>query len=108
MGAARAWRLVGAVIVSAVALGCAAPIAAGQAIRYHGVRIRVPAGWPVFDLAAHPDTCVRFNRHAVYLGSPGPNERCPAHAVGRTEAILASPVRAGAADGTSKPGLATL
>jgi len=37
---------------------------------------------------------VRFNRHAVYLGTPGPEERCPAHAVGRTDAILLSPLQA--------------
>jgi hypothetical protein len=36
---------------------------------------------------------VRFDRHALYLGTPSREERCPAHAVGRTEAILISPLR---------------
>ena len=58
---------------------------------YHGFRVAVPAGWPVFRLAARPHVCVRFNRHAVYLGSPGATERCPVAAIGRTEAILVSP-----------------
>jgi hypothetical protein len=40
---------------------------------------------------------VRFDRHALYLGVPGTEERCPAHAVGRTEAILVSPLGTSAA-----------
>ena len=61
-------------------------------VRYRGVSVRVPRSWPVFDLARDPQTCVRFNRHAVYVGTPGRQERCPAHAVGRTDAILISPL----------------
>lgn len=68
-----------------------------EVVRYHGYRLSVPASWPVYDLAAHPQVCVRFNRHAVYLGSPGAEQRCPAHAVGRTEAILLAPLAAHAA-----------
>jgi len=35
---------------------------------------------------------VRFDRHAVYLGRPGPNEDCPARGAGRnTEALLVQP-----------------
>jgi hypothetical protein len=40
---------------------------------------------------------VRFNRQALYVGVPSANQRCPAHAVGRTEAILVEPVGARAA-----------
>jgi hypothetical protein len=65
-----------------------------KVVRYHGARVVVPVSWPVFDLATHPSVCVRFDRHAVYLGSPGAEERCPAHAVGRTEAILVAPLTA--------------
>ncbi|HTX07939.1 MAG TPA: DUF1906 domain-containing protein [Solirubrobacteraceae bacterium] len=100
--------------LSAAATAVAAPGSAGasaragaqrtKVVRYHGYRLVVPASWPVFNLAADPTVCVRFNRHAVYLGTPGAHERCPAHAVGRTEAILVSPMaahgaRAGAGGG---------
>ena len=43
---------------------------------YHGVEFDVPAGWPVYDLAADPTTCVRFDRHAVYSVTRAPT--CPA------------------------------
>ncbi len=66
-----------------------------KVVRYHGAVVTVPRAWPVFDLRRAPATCVRFDRHAVYLGTPGPEERCPAHAVGRTEAILMSPLLSG-------------
>jgi hypothetical protein len=36
---------------------------------------------------------VRFNRHAVYLGDPPADQRCPAAAVGRTEAVLIEGLR---------------
>ena len=65
-----------------------------KVVRYHGYRLVVPASWPVYDLAADPAVCVRFNRHAVYLGQPSARQHCPAHAVGRTEAILVAPVAA--------------
>jgi hypothetical protein len=51
----------------------------------------------VIDLAHSPRTCVRFNRHAVYLGVPSASQNCPAHAVGRTGAILVEPLTAGVA-----------
>jgi Domain of unknown function (DUF1906) len=35
---------------------------------------------------------VRFDRHAVYLGTPSPAQNCPAHAVGRTGSVLVSSV----------------
>jgi Rv2525c-like, glycoside hydrolase-like domain len=82
--------------------------AATKVVRYHGYRLLVPASWPVYDLAADPSVCVRFNRHAVYLGQPSSSQRCPAHAVGRTEAILVAPLAAhsaGAGGGASGPAL---
>jgi hypothetical protein len=39
---------------------------------------------------------VRFDRHALYLGTPGADENCPARAVGRTEALLLEPRSASA------------
>ncbi len=65
-----------------------------RVVRYHRYRLVVPAAWPVFNLAADPTECVRFDRHAVYLGQPSSRQRCPAHAVGRTEAILVEPIAA--------------
>ena len=48
-------------------------------VRFGGYTVSVPAGWPVYSLAADPSRCVRFGRHAVYLGQPGLSQRCPAH-----------------------------
>ena len=62
-----------------------------KTVRYRGYAMRVPTSWPVYRLTRRPTVCVRFNRHAVYLGSPGARQSCPASAAGRTEAILASP-----------------
>ncbi|MGH2858599.1 MAG: hypothetical protein ACRDMJ_14080, partial [Solirubrobacteraceae bacterium] len=70
---------------------------ADRVVRYHGYRIAVPAGWPVLRLNADRTACVRFDHHAVYLGVPGADQRCPATAAGRTEAILVSPLGAGTA-----------
>jgi len=82
-----------ALLVPAGALA-AAPT---KIVRYHGYKLVVPAAWPVYDLATDPTVCVRFNRHAVYLGRPSSRQACPAHAVGRTEAILVAPLTAHAA-----------
>ncbi len=77
------------------ALASTAP--ALQAVSYAGYRFEVPASWPVIDLARQPQTCVRFDLHAVYLGTPAANERCPAWLLGTTEALLIQPARSGAA-----------
>ena len=53
-------------------------------VRYAGYTIQVPASWPVYRLDRDPGQCVRYDRHAVYLGLPGASQRCPAHLVGRT------------------------
>lgn len=74
-------------------------------MHYHGLALRVPAHWPVIDLSAHVSTCVRFNRHAVYLGSPSAEQRCPAHQIGRTDAILVeNPARTARTGGSALPG----
>jgi len=56
-------------------------------VSYRGLRLTVPAGWPVNDLVAHPTTCARTDEHAVYLGEQGPKPNCPAQVVGRTETV---------------------
>ncbi len=60
-------------------------------IAYRGYTFKVPASWPVIDLGQHPGTCVRFDLHAVYLGTPGANENCPSWLLGSTEALLIQP-----------------
>lgn len=75
--------------LSLTAVAGAAP--ATKTVTYHGYSLRVPRSWPVYKLAAHPSTCVRFNRHAVYVGTPGPEQSCPGTSIGRTEAILIGP-----------------
>lgn len=64
---------------------------AWKRVTYRGYSLRVPASWPVYALSRHPHLCVRFNRRAVYLGTPGSAEECPNHAVGRSRAILLEP-----------------
>lgn len=66
--------------------------AATRDVAFDGYHLSVPAGWSVVDLTSHPDSCVRFDRHAVYLGRPGANQQCPAHLVGRTEAVVVEPL----------------
>jgi hypothetical protein len=70
--------------------GTAAP-GAMRTVTYHGYEIDVPASWPVYNLAADPTRCVLFNQHAVYLGTPGTGQHCPARAYGRTGAVLVQP-----------------
>ena len=78
-------------LANPVAALARAPRPAIKTVRYRGAAVTVPASWPVFRLGAASGVCVRFNRHAVYLGRPGRNQRCPKMAIGRTEAILISP-----------------
>jgi hypothetical protein len=84
--------------VLVVAAGAGAAGRALRAVAYHGVTVRIPRSWPVFRLRGSR-TCVRFNRHALYLGVPAAQQLCPAGSVGRSEAILLEPlaVRARAA-----------
>jgi Domain of unknown function (DUF1906)/Ricin-type beta-trefoil lectin domain len=65
-----------------------------RVVRFQGLSVVVPQSWPVFDLAKEPQACVRFDRHAVYLGVPSARQSCPAHSVGHTEAVLLEPLRA--------------
>ncbi|HYZ28856.1 MAG TPA: DUF1906 domain-containing protein [Thermoleophilaceae bacterium] len=82
----------------AVLLVAAGARAAGRTLRavtYHGFTVRIPSSWPVFRLSGSR-TCVRFNRHALYLGVPAAQQECPAGSVGRSEAILLEPLARGA------------
>lgn len=92
-----------AVLVPLVALVCGAGSALARVrqplrtVSYHGLSVTVPRSWPVYNLARDPQTCVRFDRHALYLGLPSAQQNCSARAAGRTEAILIEPVGATAA-----------
>jgi hypothetical protein len=65
--------------------------ASAKTVHFRGQAVAVPAGWPVVRLAEHPRLCVRLDREAVYLGTPGANQRCPAGAMGRRRAVLVDP-----------------
>lgn len=98
-----------AVVTAAIGAGTAAATApagpaATRVVSYAGLSVTVPASWPVVDLAADPRACVRLDRHAVYLGTPGTQQDCPAHLVGRTETVALGPGSGtGTAPGTGDP-----
>ncbi len=70
--------------------------ASARVVSFHGQKVSVPPGWAVYDLARHPSLCVRLDLRAVYLGTPSSTQRCPAHVVGRSRAIVVQPSGGGA------------
>jgi glycoside hydrolase-like protein len=106
------FRIHAAVLVglgSLVAAGWSATSSAAtserwRSVAFDGVRLSVPASWPVISFSKHPDACPRLDVHAVYLGTPGPNPICPAGLVGKTNAVMIGPGSAGAAptDGSAR------
>jgi hypothetical protein len=74
-------------------------------VTYLGYTFGVPSSWPVINLAAQPRTCVRFDRHAFYVGRPGTNQSCPSGLIGSTEAVLVAP--ASTAPAGNQPSQAT-
>jgi hypothetical protein len=75
------------VAIAALGSGMAWTAAANaRMLRYRGHRIAVPAGWPIRPVGSR--VCVRLDRSAVYVGTPGAQQRCPAHAAGRSRAIV--------------------
>ncbi len=82
-----------ATLIAVLLLPAAALAAPGtKVVSFQGYRLVVPASWPVYRLATAPTTCVRFDRHAVYLGRPSAQQICSGRAAGRTEAILVQPL----------------
>jgi hypothetical protein len=81
----------------------AAAAARTKVVSYHGYRLTVPAKWPVYRLQTEHTACVRFDRHAVYLGRPSGRQQCPAAAAGRTEAILVQQLQATTAGPQPQP-----
>jgi hypothetical protein len=74
--------IIGSVSVASPALGETL-----KDVVFAGLRVPVPADWPVYDLEREPTRCVRYDQHAVYLGTAGPDADCPTRLVGRTETI---------------------
>jgi hypothetical protein len=60
----------------------------------------------VYDVTKNPRQCVRYDVHAVYLGTPGPDPDCPPNLVGRvdTVTIQAPPASAGTQTAGSSKG----
>ena len=86
----------GAPAVSATASAVHAPSQSkaqpgSQRVSYRGYTFTIPRTWRVIRLAAHPQACVRFDRHVLYLGVPGPSQQCPSTLIGTTEALLVQP-----------------
>jgi len=93
---AAALALLLPVAAASAAQAEARPAAASgtRLVRYHGYQIRVPASWPVYRLSAEPERCVLFNTNAVYLGTPGASQHCPARAYGHADAVQPDPTAA--------------
>ena len=58
-----------------------------KTVKYDGYAVSVPASWPVYYLDKNPRQCVRYDVHAVYLGTPGPDQNCPPNLVGRVGTV---------------------
>ncbi|OLB79899.1 MAG: hypothetical protein AUI14_08990 [Actinobacteria bacterium 13_2_20CM_2_71_6] len=86
--------LIGSTAIAAATTPSFADSTGTKTVSYLGHRFTVPAGWAVVDLTAAPQTCVRFDRHVVYLGTPDQYQNCPAHVVGISEALLMAPAPA--------------
>ncbi|WP_194919009.1 DUF1906 domain-containing protein [Catenulispora rubra] len=54
------------------------PLSGPKEVSSAGTTVAAPVRWPVHDLSSEPHTCMRYDRHAVNLGGPGPDQNCPA------------------------------
>lgn len=82
--------LTACVVASSVAATPVAAAAATHQVTYAGVRVSVPTSWRVVEVAGRTG-CIRYDRHAVYLGTPASSD-CPSDVVGHltTVQILSS------------------
>ncbi|HEX3735456.1 MAG TPA: glycoside hydrolase domain-containing protein [Solirubrobacterales bacterium] len=99
------WGTLGLLLLALLAWQAAlAPAGAlARTIHFHGRAIEAPRSWPVYRLSEHPEMCVRLDRRAVYLGTPGANQHCPAEAMGRRQAIVVEPRVAARASHSALP-----
>ena len=109
-------RVIAAAVMGGLVLGgveatpAFAATSATKAIKtvvYQGYEFQVPASWPVYRLDQYPQTCVRYDVHAVYLGPPGPNMQCPAGIIGRTQTVSVIPGAASAGGAAGAAGTST-
>jgi Domain of unknown function (DUF1906) len=87
-------------LIAALLPSLAAATTSTKVVSYHGYKLTIPKSWPVYRISAGSKTCVRFNRHALYLGRPGTDQQCPSQVAGRTDAILAQPESGSSATST--------
>ncbi len=79
-------------LIACWAIALAPAGASARTLHFDGQRVQAPRSWPVYRLSQHPGMCVRLDRRAVYLGTPGADQHCPTEAVvGRQRAILVEP-----------------
>ena len=79
-----------------------------KTVSFDGYAFDVPALWPVYRLSADSTRCVRYDRSAVYLGTPGTNQQCPAHLVGQTATVSIAPSKASGGAGSGGQPVAQL
>jgi len=63
------------------------PATGTKTVAYRGITLEVPRDWVVYQLDDEPKRCVRYDQHAVYLGSESTTPDCPAVALGRVETL---------------------
>ena len=101
-------RLVAALAVSVGVCGLTVPVAgaapAEKQVAYAGVTVSVPADWPIIDLDASDDVCVRLDVDAVYLGTAPEQQNCPSRAVGRGNTVWIGPTGADEQTATGRKG----
>jgi Rv2525c-like, glycoside hydrolase-like domain len=105
LGHPAVWSWTSVPVAITIALGLLPVLPARAAVTQHRIKtvaylghsFEVPPGWRVINLTQHRQTCVRFDRHTMYVGTPAANEACPSSVVGTTEAMLVEPAPRGAA-----------
>jgi hypothetical protein len=95
-------------VIALAALACWASAltpagASARSLHFDGRQVTAPDSWPVYRLSEHPRMCVRLDRRAVYLGTPGANQNCPAEAMGRRRAIVVESRSAASASRSALP-----
>lgn len=86
---AALFALLTALLALAAAPARASDAATSREVSFAGLKITVPSDWAVQDFTVLTEGCIRYDVHAVYLGTPQ-TSTCPSHLVGHTEAVQVS------------------